>query len=129
MPKRLREEDLASVVDVVRQSTDGARRSDIAKALKEVPQRTLQYWLKGLVEDGRLTRRGKGPAARYRLPGAVEEEKETAARQAGSEEKKLEEARVPLHRKRASICGSRPVGESAHQVLRPIKRGADRAER
>jgi hypothetical protein len=40
MPKRLREEDLASVVDVVRQNTDGARRSDIAKALKEVPQRT-----------------------------------------------------------------------------------------
>ena len=31
MPKRLRAEDLASVVDVVRQNTDGSRRSDIAK--------------------------------------------------------------------------------------------------
>jgi hypothetical protein len=54
MPKRLREEDLASIVDVVRQSADGARRSDIAKALKDVPQRTLQYWLKNLVGEGRL---------------------------------------------------------------------------
>jgi Fic family protein len=103
MPKRLREKDLASVVDVVRQSTDGARRSDIAKALKEVPQRTLQYWLKGLVEDGRLMQEGKGPAARYRLSGAVEEQKETAARQAGPEEEKSEEARVPLSAESAKI--------------------------
>jgi len=70
MPRRLREEDLASVVDIVRQSADGARRSDIAKALKEVPQRTLQYWLKSLVEDRRLTQEGKGPdlALRIRIP-------------------------------------------------------------
>jgi len=68
MPKRLREEDLASIVDVVRQSPDGARRSDIAKALKDVPQRTLQYWLKNLVGEGRLAQEGKGPAAKYRLP-------------------------------------------------------------
>ena len=97
MPKRLREEDLASVVDVVRQSADGARRGDIAKALKAVPQRTLQYWLKSLVEDGRLTQEGKGPAARYRLPRAAEEEqKETKARQATPGEEKPEEAVVPL---------------------------------
>ena len=103
MPKRLREEELASIVDVVRQSPDGARRSDIAKVLKEVPQRTLQYWLKSLVEDGRLTQQGKGPAARYLLPSAVEEQKETAARQAGSEEEKPEEARVPLSAESAKI--------------------------
>ena len=41
-------EDLAAVVDFVRQSPDGARSSEIAKALKEVPQRTLQRWLKSL---------------------------------------------------------------------------------
>jgi len=103
MPKRLREEELVSIVDVVRQSPDGARRSDIAKVLKEVPQRTLQYWLKSLVEDGRLTQQGKGPAARYLLPSAVEEQKETAARQAGSEEEKPEEARVPLSAESAKI--------------------------
>jgi hypothetical protein len=43
MPKRLQEKELALIVDIVRQSTDAERRSDIAKALKEVPQRTLQY--------------------------------------------------------------------------------------
>ena len=97
MPKRLRGEDLALVVDVVRQSTDGARRSDIAKALRAVPQRTLQYWLKSLVEDGRLSQEGKGPAARYRLPRAAEEgQKETKARPTTPGEETLEEAKVPL---------------------------------
>ena len=97
MPKRLREEDLASVVDVVRQSADGARRGDIAKALRAVPQRTLQYWLKSLVEDGRLSQEGKGPAARYRLPRtAAQQQKETEAHQAKPGEEKLEEAAVPL---------------------------------
>jgi DNA-binding transcriptional ArsR family regulator len=107
MPKRRREEKvapaLAAAVDFVQRSNDGARRSDIAKALKGVPQRTLQYWLKSLVEDGRLTREGKGPAARYRLPDAGAEQKETAARQAGTEEKKPEEARVPLSAESAEI--------------------------
>jgi hypothetical protein len=103
MPKRLREEDLASLVHVVRQRTDGARRSEIAKALKEVPQRTLQYWLKSLVDDGRLMQQGKGPAARYRLPSAVEEQKETVARQAGPKEEKPEEAQVPLSAESARI--------------------------
>ena len=42
MPKRLQEKDLALIVDIVRQRTDGTRRSEIAKALKQVPQRTLQ---------------------------------------------------------------------------------------
>jgi Fic family protein len=96
MPKRLREEDLALVVDIVRQSTAGARRSDIAKALKKVPQRTLQYWLKSLVDDGRLTQEGKGPAARYLLPAVKEEQKETPARQARADEEKPADAAIPL---------------------------------
>jgi DNA-binding HxlR family transcriptional regulator len=61
-------EDLAAVVDFVRQSANGARSGEIAEALKEIPQRTLQRWLKSLVESGRLVQVGKGPAARYRLP-------------------------------------------------------------
>lgn len=90
-------EDLAAVVDFVRQNADGARSSEIARALKEVPQRTLQRWLKGLVEEGRLAQEGKGPAARYRLPRAeVEEQKETKARQATPGEEKPEEAVVAL---------------------------------
>jgi hypothetical protein len=96
MPRHRRGDDLASVVDIVRLNTDGARRSDIAKALKEVPQRTLQSWLKSLVEDGRLIQEGNGPAARYRFPGAVEEPEKTVKRQAGTGEEKPEEAVVPL---------------------------------
>ena len=96
MPQRLREKDLALIVDLVRPRPDGARRSDIAEALKGVPQRTLQYWLKNLVEQGRLAQEGKGPAARYRLPALTEEQKETPARQVRAEKEKPEEALVPL---------------------------------
>ncbi|MHB2009511.1 MAG: DUF1488 family protein [Acidobacteriaceae bacterium] len=88
---------MAAVVDLVRQSADGARSSEIAKALKEVPQRTIQRWLKGLAEEGRLTQQGKGPAARYRFPlAAAEKQKETEARQVTPGEEKPEEAVVPL---------------------------------
>ena len=96
MPQRLREKDLALIVDLVRPRPDGARRSDIAEALKGVPQRTLQYWLKNLVEQGRLAQEGKGPAARYRLPALTEEQKETPARQVRAEKEQPEEALVPL---------------------------------
>ena len=37
-------EDLAAVVDFVRQSANGARSGEIAEALKDIPQRTLQRW-------------------------------------------------------------------------------------
>lgn len=96
MPKRLRQEDLASVLDIVRQNPKGARRSDIATALKRVPQRTLQYWLKSLVDEGRLTQEGKGPAARYRVPIGTEEQKETPVQRARTEEEKPEEVALPL---------------------------------
>jgi Protein of unknown function (DUF1488)/Fic/DOC family len=96
MPQRLREKDLALIVDLVRPRRDGARRSDIAEALKGIPQRTLQYWLKNLVEQGRLAQEGKGPAARYRFPAVTEEQKETPARQVRAEEEKPEKAVVPL---------------------------------
>ena len=35
-------ENLAAVVDFIRQSADGAQSGQIADALKEIPQRTLQ---------------------------------------------------------------------------------------
>ena len=96
-------EDLAAVVEFVRQSADGARSGEIAEALKEIPQRTLQRWLKSLVESGRLVQVGKGPAARYRLPLIVEGQKQTAAQQAGPEEGKPEEAVMPLSAESAQI--------------------------
>ena len=96
MPQRRPEKDLALVVQIVRQRPDGARRNDIAQALKQIPQRTLQYWLKSLVDDGRLTQEGKGPAARNRTPAEIEEQTETPAQQARAEEEKAEEAVLPL---------------------------------
>ena len=96
-------EDLAAVVDFVRQSANGARSGEIAEALKEIPQRTLQRWLKGLVESGRLVQGGKGPAARYRLPAIVEKQKETPERKRGPEEEKPEEVVTPLSVESAQI--------------------------
>jgi Fic family protein len=97
VPKRLQEEDLNSVVDVVRQSTYGARVSEIVAALKDkAPRRTLQYWLKSLVGEGRLVKEGERGGARYRLPTAVEDQKETAARKGAPGEEKPEETVVPF---------------------------------
>ena len=96
-------EDLAAVVDFVRQSANGARSGEIAKALKKIPQRTLQRWLKSLVESGRLVQVGKGPAARYRLPAIVEEQKEKPERKRGPEEEKPEEVVTPLSVESAQI--------------------------
>jgi Fic family protein len=58
-------DELNSVVNLVRKSGTGLRRSEIEEALRGVRQRTLQYWLKALVGDQRLRLEGKGPAARY----------------------------------------------------------------
>ena len=105
-------EDLAAVVDFVRQSANGARSGEIAESLRDIPQRTLQRWLKSLVESGRLAQVGKGPAARYRLPVIAEEQKETAARQAGPAEEKPEEVVTPLSAESAKIRDypRRPLG-------------------
>ena len=89
-------EDLAAVEDFVRQSADGARSVEIAEALKGVSQRTLQRWLKSLVEQGRLTQEGKGPAARYRVPSPVEEKRELSAQPVGPEAEGTEEVGIPL---------------------------------
>jgi Fic family protein len=95
MAKRREEDlarDLAAVVDFVRQSVDGARSGDIAVALKNIPQRTLQRWLKTLVEQGRLTQEGKGPAARYQIPSPAEPHVQLA----GPEVEGTEEEVIPL---------------------------------
>jgi hypothetical protein len=71
--------------------------SEIVAALKnKAPRRTLQYWLKSLTAQGRLLKEGERGGARYRLPGAAEEQKGAAARLAGPGDEKPEEAQVPL---------------------------------
>ncbi len=93
MARPIQEDNLNSVIEIVRRIPGGARRSEVAKALKDVPQRTLQYWLKALVDDGRLNKEGKGPAARYRLPDAIEESDVTTAHQ--HDEEKPDEVVMP----------------------------------
>jgi len=97
VPKHLLEKDLNSVLNVVRQSAGSARVSEIVEALTDkVPRRTLQYWLKGLVDEGRLVKEGERGGARYRLPNTTEDQKETAARRTAPGKAKPEEAAVPL---------------------------------
>ena len=69
MPKRIREENLSAIEDVVRQYPGGRTAQQISEALAATPpRRTLQYRLKFLVDRKRLVmdRRGRWP--RYRLP-------------------------------------------------------------
>jgi len=109
---RLWEEALDLIESSLRKRTDGARRSEIADGLKGIPQRTLQYRLKNLEEQGRVIREGKGPATRYRLPGATRDQKATAARQASSAEEKQEKAQVPFSAESRKIRDylQRPLG-------------------
>ena len=90
MPKQRpeRADELVSIIEIVRKSPTGARRSEIEGALEGVPQRTLQFWLKSLVDDGRLIQEGRGPAARYRIAAPVEAEAKRTGDQTGVEEEK-----------------------------------------
>ncbi|MEX0644815.1 MAG: Fic family protein [Parvularculaceae bacterium] len=70
MVRKLAEEDLATIEEIVRKNArDGVSAPQIAEALPAAPpSRTLQYWLKRLVDTGRLVKEGDGRWARYRLP-------------------------------------------------------------
>jgi hypothetical protein len=65
------EEELTVIVNAVQLKPDGAGLQEIAAALAtEVPQRTLQYRLRYLVDKGRLIKEGEGRAAKYHLRSA-----------------------------------------------------------
>ncbi len=98
MPKKRpeREGGLVSIIEIVRKSPTGARRSEIAGYLKGVPQRTLQFWLKRLVDDGHLIQEGKGPAARYRIAEPVEAEANRTEAQTGAQEEKPAGVDIPI---------------------------------
>jgi hypothetical protein len=74
MPKsrirdRVGEDDVAAMIAAVERYPGGASRENIAKALpRKLAPRTLQFWLKNLVESGRLTSDGVKRAVRYHLP-------------------------------------------------------------
>ena len=72
MARRIQEEHLQAIVEVVRQHPEGMTVRQICDALKApAPRRTLQYRLKTLVDGGRLVRESAGRGACYKAPGVV----------------------------------------------------------
>ena len=73
MVRRIKEEDLRAIEEVVRRHPERATAQKIADALASAPPlRTLQYRLKSLVDDKRLVMVGAGRWARYSVPKIVE---------------------------------------------------------
>ncbi len=72
MARRIREEDLQAIEEVVQPYPEGRTARQISDALASAPaRRTLQYRLKSLVDGGRLIMEGKGRWARYRAPRRI----------------------------------------------------------
>src|ERR1035438_740492 len=77
MPKsrtrdRVGEDDIAAIIAAVVRYPGGAGRETIAEAMpRKLAPRTLQFWLKNLVESGRLTSEGVKRAVKYHLPAAA----------------------------------------------------------
>ena len=109
MPRPILAEELDEIEGVVR-ARPGVSSAEIAEALAErIPQRTLQYRLKRLVDDGRLVREGGDKAARYRTP---EEGAPAAAPEAEVAVAAAAEAAVTVSREGEEIRANvrRPVG-------------------
>ena len=72
MAKQIGEEDLAAILAAVGGHPGGAHREEIARALpRKMAPRTLQFWLKHLVESGRLRTTGVKRSVRYHLPAVA----------------------------------------------------------
>jgi len=71
--RRIKEQDLQAIEEMVRRHLEGVTAQRIADSLDSAPpRRTLQYRLKSLVDDRRLVMKGKGRWARYSVPAVVE---------------------------------------------------------
>ena len=71
MARPIPEEDLMAIEDAARRQAEGITARQIGAVLKSpVPQRTLQYRLKYLVDNGRLVKQGAGRWAKYYSPTA-----------------------------------------------------------
>jgi Fic family protein len=69
VPRRIPEQELETIIAAVAHRPGGVNAREIADALGDkLPFRTLQYRIKLLVDDGRLTKDGEGRWATYRLP-------------------------------------------------------------
>ncbi len=101
MAKRRPEEDLHEIEAAVRRQPGGVSAHQIASTLTaKLPQRTLQYRLKYLVNAGRLRKEGEGRWTTYRLP--LVEERGMAQRNSARHEEGAEPV-VPLSRESTAI--------------------------
>ena len=72
MARRIREEDLQAIEEVVRPHPEGRTAQQISDALASEPaRRTLQYRLKSLVDSQRLAMQSRGRGTRYRVPQRI----------------------------------------------------------
>lgn len=121
MARRIAEEDLQAIIDVVTGCREGLSAQQIHEELgKAVALRTLQYRLKHLVESGKLVPEGEARAAKYHLPpegeaaGIVEErgEQPVPVSKAGAAIQKyvgqLPESRKPVGYDRVFLDSYRP---------------------
>jgi len=97
LAKQISSDDLAAIEKAVSSHVDGASVQQIMRALPPIPQRTLQYRLKGLVDAGRLVKHGEGRAVRYALPSSRSGEATAARPQEG------DDAIIPLSARGAEV--------------------------
>ena len=69
MPKQISTDELDAIVEAVAKFPNGAAVDEIRHLHKPtLPHRTLQRRLARLVDERRITTKGKGPSTRYHLP-------------------------------------------------------------
>jgi hypothetical protein len=106
--RRIQDEDLQAIAEAVRRHPAGITAQQIAEELESAPpRRTLQYRLKYLVDNKRLSMVGEGRWARYRIPQVREAVGVAAGR---AEVRGVGEALLPL---------SKPGTEIQELVCRP----------
>lgn len=94
MPKQIAEQDLVAIEDAIKTHPDGASLSEIAEAIKPpLPPRTLQYRLRHLVSENRVTIEGERRWAKYRLPSGQQKQASVALEETAEKEA---EASLPL---------------------------------
>lgn len=110
MARPLPETQLGNVLVAIRALGGAVRLEALEATLKPpVPRRTLQRWLKSLVETGRLLKQGQGPATLYAIPPGAE-----TATSVRSEEEMSIPLSIPsqeiLEYVRRPLSGRQPVG-------------------
>lgn len=75
MPKRIPEEKLSAILEIVAQFPNGGSVDQVATKLPpSLPRRTLQYRIAQLVQSKRLIPKGEGRGRRYQVPVQIMED-------------------------------------------------------